>query len=68
MFDARASFQAVRGPDEAYAEDHASNRTSSPGAWMPALRLTSPSDRGFQDIVPIVRVLRLGVSDDGTVY
>ena len=67
VFDARASSLAVRGTDGAYTKVEASNRAPAPGAWMLALRLTRPSDRGFQEFVFIVPVLRFDVSDDGTV-
>ena len=39
----------------------------SPGTWMLALRLTRPGDRGVQEIVAIVPVVRFEVLDDGTV-
>lgn len=67
VFDSRASSLAVRGTDGAYTTVQASNRAPSPGAWMLALRLTHPSDRGFQEFVLIVPVLRFDASDDGTV-
>ena len=66
-FDAHASSLAVRGADGAFATVQASARTSMPGAWMLALRLTRPGELGVPEPAVIVPVVRLEVSDEGIV-
>ena len=67
VFDARASSLAVRRANGAFTTIEASKRTPSPGIWMLALRLTRWVDRGVQEPVFIIPVLRFEVSDAGSV-
>ena len=67
IFDARASSLAVRGVNGTYTTVEASQRTPAPGAWMLALRLTRWVDRGVQEAAFIIPVLRIEVSNAGTV-
>ena len=67
VFDALASTLGVRGSDGAYSTAEASKRTSKPGAWMLALRLTRRGDQGIQGAVVIAPVLRVDVSASGAV-
>ena len=67
VFDARASSLAVRGANGAFTRVEASQRTPSPGVWMLVLRLNRLGDRGVQEPVFIIPVLRFEVSDGGAV-
>ena len=67
VFDARASSLAVRRANGAFTTIEASKRTPSPGAWMLALRLNRRADRGVQETAFIIPVLRIEVSNAGTV-
>ena len=67
VFDARASALRVLGADGTYTTVQASDRTPAPGAWMLALRLTRWADKGVQEPALITPVLRIEVSNAGTV-
>jgi len=67
VFDARTSSLAVRGENGDFTTVQASKRTPSPGAWMLALRLNRLGDRGVQEPLFAIPVLRFEVSDAGTV-
>ena len=67
VFNARVASLAVRGADDGFTNVQASQRTPEPGAWMLAVRLTRRGDRGVQEPVAIVPVLRIDVSNAGTV-
>ncbi len=67
LFDAHASSLSVRGGDGDFATVEGSTRTPSPGAWMLALRLNRWTAQGVNETAYIVPVLRIQVSDAGTV-
>ncbi len=67
LFDARTFSLAVRGEDGNLTTVQASKRMPSPGTWMLAMRLNRLGDRGVQEPLFAIPVLRFEVSDAGTV-